>query len=465
MNLFIFHRDLRYKDNTSLIELTKQYKDITPIFIFEPKQIDSKKNKYYSSNSVQFMIESLKELNIDCPISYFYGHTLEVLKSLHKQFTINSIGFNIDYSPFARQRDEEIIEWSDKNNIKIVAKEDYLLYDILEGQTLKKDGTPYLIFTPYKNYLWNNLKVRDIDKFKSFNFITPKKIESNEYYFNFKDSKQFYIPNDKINVNGGRKNGLKILANIDKFKNYSKCRDLLTYKTTFLGAHNHFSTISIREVYWTIANKLGNKSGLVNELHWRQFYYEISYRFPKTLQGQISDKQNAPLKSPYNKIKWSNKLLDAWCNAKTGFPLIDAGMRQLNTTGFMHNRNRMCVGSFGVKNLHLDWRLLEKYFATKLVDYDVMVNNGSWQWVAGCGTDSQPWFRIFNIWTQAKKYDPDCEYIKFWIPELKDVPNEDIFEWYEAYEKWPNIDYVKPIVNHDETRKETIKMYSKALKS
>jgi len=310
--------------------------------------------------------------------------------------------------------------------------------------------------------LWNNLKVNEIDKFKDFNFIAPDKLKTNEYYYNFKDVKQFYMNNDKVNVHGGRKNALKILKNIGNFKNYSKCRDLLTYKTTFLGAHNHFSTVSIREVYWAIANKLGKKCGLINELHWRQFYYEISYRFPKTLQGQISNKLNAPLKSKYNKIKWSDKLLDDWCNGRTGFPLIDAGMRQLNTTGFMHNRNRMCVASFAIKNLHLDWRLLEKYFATKLVDYDAMVNNASWQWVAGCGTDAQPWFRIFNIWTQAKKYDPECEYIKYWIPELKNVPNKDIFEWYEAYKKYP--DYIKPIIDHDETRKETIKMYSKALK-
>lgn len=461
MNLHIFNRDLRYKDNTSLIENLKKYKNITPIFIFDPKQADRKKNSYFSDNAFQFMIETLSELNINCPVSYFYGHYIDVLKSLHKQFKINSISFNFDYSPYAMKRTQDIIEWAD-DNIDIICKEDYLLYDILDGKTLKKDGTPYLVFTPYRNHLWNNLKVNEVDKFKDFNFIIPDKLKTNEYYFNFKDVKQFYINNDKVNVHGGRKNALKILKNIGNFKNYSKCRDLLTYKTTFLGAHNHFSTVSIREVYWAIANKLGKKCGLINELHWRQFYYEISYRFPKTLQGQISDKLNAPLKSKYNKIKWSDKLLDAWCDGKTGFPLIDAGMRQLNTTGFMHNRNRMCVASFAIKNLHLDWRLLEKYFATKLVDYDAMVNNGSWQWVAGCGTDAQPWFRIFNIWTQAKKYDPECEYIKFWIPELKNVPNKDIFEWYEAYKKWP--DYIKPIIEHDETRKETIKMYSKALK-
>ena len=466
LNLFIFTRDLNIRDNTTLIELSKKYKDITPIFIFNPVQIEPKKNKYFSNNSVEFMIESLFELNMRCDITYFYGDPIKVLNSLHKQFTIASIGINYDYSPFAISRLQNIIDFSNKNNIDVISKEHYMLFPILEEETLKEDGTPYLIYTPYRNHLVNNLQVRKPDPYKAFNFVVPKGIKQNEYYFDFKNAKDFYEYNDKINVRGGRKPALKILANIGKFKNYDKCRNMVNYKTTQLSAYNKFSTVSIREVYWAIRTALGKKTGLINELIWRQFYYELCYRFPQTLRGQISDKRNAALIPKFDKIKWSysKKMFDAWCTGSTGQPLVDSAMRQLNTTGYIQNRARMATAVYAIKNLHLDWRLCEKYYGSKLVDYDPMINNGSWQWSSSTSYSSLDWYQVFNLWTQAKKYDPNCEYIKHWLPELKDIPNEDIFTWYESYKKYPNV-YMKPIVDHETTRKETLKMYMKALKS
>jgi deoxyribodipyrimidine photo-lyase len=474
MHIFLFHRDLRLVDNTTLIHQLQKEKTIVPIFIFPPEQIDKKINKYFSNNSVQFMIESLYDLSNEIKsksgkMYFFKGDNITVLKKIHKIENIESIGFNIDYTPYAIYRDKEIENWCSLNDIQCYSKEDYVLYDILTDLTKKKDKTPYLVFTPFKNHCLNDLEVRQIDKFNKFKFYQNNDLTKIKYNIDESEINNFYKENSDINVHGGRKNGLKILSKIDKFKDYTKKRDNLIYNTTFLSAHNHFSTVSIREVYYAVLNKLGIKSGLINELHWRDFYVNITFAFPKVLQGQIKG-NNKSFKEKYDDIKWSynKKLFDKWCNGETGFPLIDAGMKQLNQTGFLHNRNRMCVASFLTKDLHIDWKLGEKYFATKLVDYDPMSNSGGWLWVMGGGCDAQPYFRIFNPWTQQKKYDPDCEYIKKWIPELNDIPNKDIHNWFksEIHNKWltDNINYYVPIINHDVERLETLKIYKKSLK-
>jgi deoxyribodipyrimidine photo-lyase len=473
LNLFLFHRDLRIIDNTTLIEQCKNEKEIIPIFIFTPEQINPKKNKYFSNGSVQFMIESLYELSNDIKnkngkIYFFKGDNLKVLKHIHKQIGINSIGYNIDYTPYAKKRDNEIKNWCNIENIKLYEKEDYVLYDILDGQTLKKDGKPYQVFTPFKKFCLNNLKVKEIDNFHKFNFIKKLKLDDIKYNINEKEINNFYKYNADINVNGGRSNGLKILNNIDNFKDYQKNRDQLTYKTTFLGAHNHFTTISIREVYYNILNKLGKNSGLINELHWRDFYTNITHYFPHILNGQIS-KKNKAFKEKYDNIKWSynNDKWNKFMKGETGFPIIDAGIRQLLKHNFVHNRVRMLHGNFVTKDLHMDWRYGEKFYSNNLVDIDAMVNNNSWQWCAGSGTDAQPYFRIFNPWTQLKTYDSKLLYVKEYIPELKDVPNEDIINWWksEIHEKWLNngIKYYKPMLDHSIESKKTIEIYKNAL--
>ena len=475
LNLFLFHRDLRFIDNTTLIDQIKEEEGVIPIFIFPPEQINSKKNKYFSNASVQFMIESLQELSNDIKnkngkMYFFKGNNLKVLKNIHTKIRINSIGYNIDYTPYARKRDNEIKKWCNIENIKIYEKEDYVLYDILNGQTLKKDKTPYQVFTPFKNFCLNNLKVNEINKFNKFNFIKNSKLEDIIYNINEKEINNFYVNNPNINVHGGRSNGIKILNNINKFKDYQKNRDKLTYKTTFLSAHNHFTTISIREVYHKILKELGKNSGLINELHWRDFYTNISYYFPHILGGQIN-KKNKAFREKYDEIKWVNNN-DKWkkfTKGETGFPIIDAGVKQLLKNNFVHNRVRMLHGNFVTKDLHMDWRDGEKFYSNNLVDIDVMVNNNSWQWCAGSGTDAQPYFRIFNPWTQLKKYDPELKYVREHIPELKDVPDKDIFNWYkpEIHEKWLNngIKYFKPILNHTIESKNTIEIYKNILKN
>ena len=482
MNIFLFHRDLRIQDNTALIyQLQELKEEIIPIFIFSPEQINQENNKYFSHNCVQFMIESLHELSESIKakkgkLYFFKGDTIEVLKSLHKKNTINSIAYNIDYTPYALKRDTSIKEWCETEEITCLEKEDYLLYDILEGQTKKADNTPYLVFTPFRNHCYSNLEVRKVLKFNKYKFKKEKSLEKNKYYIDGdgdgdSDSElnNFYIDNPQINVHGGRKNGLNILKTIKKFKDYNNERDSLTYKTTFLGGYLKFGTISIREAYYTIGKILGFKCGLINELHWRDFYANITYEFPRVLQGQVKG-TNKSFKEKYDNIKWSydKKIFDKWCKGETGYPIIDSAMRQLNITGYMHNRCRMIVASFLGKDLHIDWKWGEKYFAQQLIDYDPNSNSGGWQWANSNGTDAQPYFRIFNPWTQAKKFDPQCEYIKQWLPELKNIPNKDIHNWCkpEVHELWlkNKIKYFIPIVDHDEERKNTLEIYKKALK-
>lgn len=255
------------------------------------------------------MIESLHELSNDIKdyngkIYFFQGDNLKVLNDIKKCININSIGYNIDYTPYALKRDKEIKEWCLNNKISCYDKEDYLLHNVLDKETLKKDGKPYLVYTPFKNYCIENLTVRKPDKFKKFSFEKNKSLENSKYYIDEKDIDKFYKNNDLINVHGGRSNGLKILKNIKNFKDYSKSRDLLTYKTTFLGAHNHFTTVSIREVYHKVLKELTIKSGIINELYWREFYANITFHFPHILKGQINSK-NESYKKEYDKIKWS----------------------------------------------------------------------------------------------------------------------------------------------------------------
>lgn len=482
MNIFIFHRDLRIQDNTTLLKQMKEMGDITPIFIFTPQQILPQKNPYYSNNSVQFMIECLFELHNDIKekngeLYFFYGNTMDVLRSICKNHIIQSIGFNIDYTPFARLRDSEIVQFCNKNHITVFKEEDYLLYDILNGQTLNKSGQPYQVFTSFKNHCRNNLPdVRQPIRFNSnaFHFQKYNYLKDNSYFVSKQEIQRKFVHEEKNNqrlVHGGRKNAIKILQSLAKFRDYNQNRNTMNYQTTHLSAYNHFTPVSIREVYHSVLKKLGNHSLILNELLWRDFYVNVTWYFPHVLEGQTKKTfHNCAFKEQYDKIKWkpNNTYFDKWKRGETGIPIVDAGMRELNQTGYMHNRSRMIQGNFLTKDLHIDWRKGEQYFATQLVDYSPMQNSGGWQWCAGCGTDAQPYFRIFNPYTQAVTYDPKCEYIKKWIPELKDVPNKDILKWEQPniHNKWiheENIEYFKPIVNHNEERIITLHRYKEAL--
>ena len=246
-----------------------------------------------------------------------------------------------------------------------------------------------------------------------------------------------------LNIKPGRKECLDILSNLTRFNNYEVERDYPSKeRTTHLSPYLKFGTCSIREAYHRIKTVLGNEHPLIRQLYWRDFFVQIGYYFPRVFNSAFREK--------FNEIKWQNNMniFELWCNGKTGFPIVDAGMRELNSTGYMHNRVRMIVSSFLVKDLHLDWRKGEEYFANKLIDLDIAVNNGNWQWTASTGCDAQPYFRIFNPWIQQRKYDPDCKYIKKWVPELKEVKREIIHNWFKQKET-KSINYPKPIVDHN----------------
>lgn len=454
MNIFIFNRGLRLTDNTTLIHQIKEKGSVVPIFIFTPEQIDPKQNDYFSNNSVQFMIESLHELSDEIKkkgghMYFLKGDNVKVLKAIHRKEGIESIGMNTDYTPYARKRSDDIQKFCKKEGIEFYEKEDHVLYDILGGQTLKTDGDFYKIYTPFLNFVTKNLDVRKPDGFKSFKF---EKMENNKYILNEKDIDDFYEEN--MEIKSGRKAGLKILKNLDKFKTYSKERDMLTYQTTKMSVHNKFGTVSIREFYYTIVEKLGKSSGLIRELIFRDFYYNLFHFRPDMLGGMIGHK-NAPYKEKFGKIKWNTdkKLYQKWCDGTLGIPICDSGMRQLNTTGLMHNRLRMVCASVATKLLLFPWFWCEKYFATKLTDYDPVQNAAGWGWTA-TGIDPTQVLRSFSPQTQGEKFDPECEFILTYIPELSSVKIDDIHKWNEKYKNYPDVKYPAPAIDYKKARKE-----------
>lgn len=450
LSIFIFTRDLRIIDNTTLLYASSISETILPIFIFNPDQLD-KSNKYKSNNCVQFMMECLDNLNeslnkINSKLFFFYGKHEIVIKDLLKNMEIDAVFMNKDYSPYAINREEKIKKVCEKNNIYFDSLDDYLLtHNIKNGE-----GDTYTKFTPFYNKA-KKQKIKEPITTKIKNFIEKKIKIKNEYKNNYHN---FYKVNNDIAVNGGRDNALNILKNLKNFKNYNKERDYFNTETTHLSAYLKFNVVSIREVYYEIKNILGSKNKLLVQLYWRDFYMLIMQSYPHVIGGAMKEK--------YNKLKWNNDrdLFELWKNGETGYPIIDAGMRQLNKTGWMHNRARMIVSSFLVKVLHIDWRFGELYFAQKLVDYDVSNNSGGWQWSASTGADSQPYFRYFSPFAQSEKYDPECKYIKKWIPELKNVNNKDIHKWDETFSKH-KIKYSKPIVKDiGKEIEKTIKWYS-----
>jgi deoxyribodipyrimidine photo-lyase len=455
-SIFIFRRDFRLTDNIGLIECFKNSDKILPIFIFTPEQIEN--NEYFSSNSFQFMLESLDNLNnelihnYNSQIHYYYGDNIKILKEIYDEYKYDSIYFNKDYTVYSKKRDEEIEKYCVKNNIKYNTSEDYLLSNM--GLFLKKDGTPYQKYTPFKN----NCKTFTIPKPDNFKF-SKKKFDKIKYKFDLQLLNKYYTKNPDILVNGGRDNALKNIKDLDKFINYDSERNDLITPTTHLSAYIKYGCVSIREVYNKILILFGVDHGLINQLLWREFYYYLAYYNPRVLEGKS-------LKEAYDKIKWDNKKenIEAWKKGMTGFPGVDAGMREMNKTGYMHNRARLITSGILIKILNVDWRIGEKYFAQNLIDYDPIVNNGNWQWSSGSGADSQEYFRIMSPWQQVITNDKECEYIKKWIPELKDVPAKDILKWDESSTKYGNkVKYPKPIVDYKLMRKKIMEVYKDGL--
>lgn len=454
-SLFIFHRDLRITDNTGLLKAYAESEQVIPCFIFDPRQVTNK-NSYRSSNSLQFMIESLYDLEKQYEkhngrLYIFHGEPTQIIEKLIKQATIDAVFCNRDYTPFSIQREKAIQRVCTKHTVAFEQTNDLLLHEPEDIKT--GSGTPYSIFTafyknayklpvpephPSKNSVCFNKKITGSCNATLYKKIVPKK-------------------NPAIALHGGTTNGIKILKDLKKQENYTKERDFPALdSTTHLSAHLKFGTVSIRQVYYAIIDTLGHKHPLLRQLFWRDFFTHVAYHNPAVFGNAYHEK--------YNNLTWENdrKKFKAWCEGNTGFPIVDAGMRELNTTGYMHNRVRMIVASFLVKDLHIDWRWGEKYFAQQLVDYDPCVNNGNWQWAASTGCDAQPYFRIFNPWLQQKKFDPACIYIKKWVPELNHLTPNIIHALFKKNS--PIIkDYPKPLCDHAIEATRAKKMYKKII--
>ena len=452
--LFIYRRDLRIVDNKGLNLAMKKFENIIPIFIFTPEQVGDK-NKFKSDNAIQFMCESLKEVDRDLKnhgskLHVFKGENIQVLKRIFHTINVKNIVYNMDYTPYALKRDKSIKKLCKKNNVNCIEVEDYLINKV--GTIVKPNGDPYLIFTPFKNK-GLTFGVDKPSKNRVKNVVKLNKLNTSRIID--------YEINDNILVKGGRSEGVKMLKKVKQHKNYGKVRNLLSIKSTELSAYIKFGCISIREVYWMVRNLNGLNSTLMSQLFWREFYYYITFYFPYVLKGKNYN-------SKYDGIDWvkSKGHYKKWCEGKTGYPVVDAGMRQLNETGYMHNRARLITANFLNRMLGYHWSLGEKYFATKLTDYDPAVNNGNWQWIASTGTDPKPYFqRLFNPIIQSEKFDPEAKYIKKWIPELKDIPAKDIHNWESKHINYNlgEILYVAPIVNYKDARGRSVKMYREVL--
>jgi deoxyribodipyrimidine photo-lyase len=430
IGVFLFHRDLRVVDNTSLNALAAVCDAIVPVFIFTPEQVTSE-NKYKSDASVQFMIESLDELATECPLLTLYGDTTTLMKRVVKETGATAVGFNEDYTPYAVKRDKELVEGLG-DGLKIVSEADFYL--TRPGDVVTGSGTAYKVFTPFYETV---LKIA-INKPSSKRHIkwhkAAKSITLEEAYT------RFTTPNPEIAVKGGRKAGLKVLTSAKSLRDYDKTRDTLALPTTQASAYLKYGCVSVREMYEAVKGI----PALLRQLIWRDFYAHVLFAYP---DGVL--KRQA--------IKWTRnkKWLDAWKEGRTGFPLVDAAMRQLNETGYMHNRGRMLVASFLSKILLIDWREGERYFATKLVDYDIASNSLNWMNVV---FDNLPYVKIFNPWTHSKEHDPDATYIKRWVPELRDVDVKDIHGWGERWINYEGI-YVRPIVDYAERREKAMGVY------
>lgn len=451
--LFIFHRDLRIVDNTGLQYAAAVADQVIPCFIFDPKQISSK-NQYKSDHAVQFMIQSIQELSESIKehggkLYQFHGDTKKVVETIIRAAEIDIVISNADYTPFSIQRDEAIEQLCAKYNVVFELKHDALLVD--PRNLFSTSGTPYQKFTSFYKRASEEPLLDPVTRLT----IRFGSLSRNEDMvpdsFSHSLIEQY---NKNVWVFGGRSEAVSLLKKIKQQNHYAKERDFPALQTTNFSAHLKFGTVSVRELYKKIVDDLGPHHPLLRQLYWRDFFTYIAYHVPFVFGHAFNKK--------FEHLSWakSEAHFERWCAGETGFPLVDAGMRQLNETGYMHNRVRMVVASFLTKDLHIDWRWGEQYFAQKLIDYDPSVNNGNWQWVASTGADSQPYFRIFNPWLQQKKFDPNAEYIKQWIPQLKSVSSHAIHTFYKL-DKKTALHYPLPMIDHEIERAEALMRYKK----
>ena len=428
VNIFWFRRDLRLHDNAGLYHALKGSKPVVPIFIFDTNILDELEEK--DDRRLAFIYETLEKMQsqlvkLGATLDVRHGRPDEVFSSLLEDYSIAQVFTNHDYEPYATGRDAQIAKLLATSGAEFFTFKDQVIFE--KSEVVKDDGKPYSIFTPYSRK-WK----------EKANEFYMRSYPSREYVSHF--FKQAPKPIPSLPAIGFKAGSIKFPAikwDEELIREYQKQRDIPGIQgTSRLGVHLRFGTISIRE----LAREAGAKSEtFLNELIWREFYQMILWHFP--------DVVGHAFKKEYDGIQWRNNEVEfeAWCNGQTGYPIVDAGMRELNATGFMHNRVRMITASFLTKHLLIDWRWGEAYFAKKLLDYDLASNNGGWQWAAGSGCDAAPYFRIFNPYLQTKKFDPELKYVRKWVPEFEEFS------------------YPKPIVEHEFARKRCLDVYSRAL--
>jgi deoxyribodipyrimidine photo-lyase len=427
VSVFWFRRDLRLEDNVGLYQALASELPVLPVFIFDETILNKLEDK--KDRRVDYIHQVLSAINsglktFNARLNTFYGNPLDVFKMLSEKYAVQGVFCNRDYEPQAIKRDTEIYQFFNEQNIPFKAFKDQVIFD--KNDVLKNDGTPYTVYTPYSKKWKVLLTEKD---YKSYNpdctnFFRQRFAEIHSLNeFGFEKTDITFDP-PKLDA--------KIIDEYDKFRDYPAMQ-----RTTELSIALRFGTISIRKC---VAFAWNHNQTWLNELIWREFFMQILYHFPKVV--------NQSFKSKYDNIKWRNNEweFEKWCEGKTGYPIVDAGMRQLNQTGSMHNRVRMIAASFLCKHLLIDWRWGEAYFAQKLNDYDLSANNGNWQWASGSGCDAAPYFRVFNPTVQTDKFDKKLEYIKKWIPGFGTDA------------------YPQQIVEHSFARDRALKVYGEAVK-
>lgn len=430
INICWFRRDLRLYDNAALYHALKSGLPVLPVFIFDTNILDELDQK--ADRRVEFIHDALSGMQeqltaTGASLEVYYGTPIHVFTQLLKKYHVQQVFTNTDYEPYATERDTAIASLLQKQGASLHTYKDQVIFD--KDEIVKDDGKPYTVFTPYSRK-WKAtlndfyLQAYPTEKYSPHFFRQPPVAIPSLHSMGFTAvEKPFPSPQPDT-------------ALIEK---YNVQRDYpALHGTSRLGVHLRFGTISIRQL---AATARGLNETYLNELIWRDFYQTILWHFPQVGRGKA-------FKPEYDFIKWRNneKEFEAWCAGLTGYPIVDAGMRELNETGFMHNRVRMITASFLAKHLLIDWRWGEAYFAGKLLDYDLAANNGGWQWAAGSGCDAAPYFRIFSPSRQTANFDGELKYIRQWVPELDDLT------------------YPLPIVDHDFARRRCLEVYGKALK-
>jgi deoxyribodipyrimidine photo-lyase len=459
--LFVFHRDLRIVDNTGLVQACIDCEKVYTCFIFTPEQVGAQ-NKYRSLPAIRFMLESLTELSAEIrkrggELHVVFGDPTDRCRELIQTLDISAVYINRDYSPYAVERDQKLALLCDSRQVDFHDFADTYLFE--PGTVKTSTGKYYQKYTPFYDTVVS-LKVPKpypaytphTKTFRAFSGVIPHETTLKAMFDKL-------VGHEKVEsraVHGGRHFALERLRkSVREQTKYDDRRDFFEHETTRLSAYLKFGCISVREAYHEWLSAFGRHSGLIRELIWREYYAHILYGFPHVLGGVV-----------YRNIRWRTSARDfeRWKQGQTGFPLVDACMRQLNATGYMHNRGRMVVAHFLVKTLLIHWKRGEEYFAQRLVDYDPASNNGNWQRISGTGIDRAPYFRDMNPWIQSAKYDPDAKFIRHWVPELADVPPVEIHKWevYAYDSAHRKTRYPKPMVSYREQKEKMLEMYRRA---